>query len=117
MSNMVKTTIVIPEDVLQALKIQAIQQKTTVSKILWENLSADKPSNAPWKKKGDKSFNKSLGVFSLGIKQPYKHREELYEDELNQKSESGIMSLGGKYKVKNPIPAEKIRDHIDYSDL
>lgn len=26
-----------------------------------------------------------------------------------------IMSLAGKYKVKNPIPAEKIRDYIDYS--
>ena len=28
-----------------------------------------------------------------------------------------IMSLAGKYKVKNPVPAEKIRDHIDYSNL
>ena len=27
----------------------------------------------------------------------------------------GILSLGGKYKVKKPIPAEKIRDYIDYS--
>lgn len=27
----------------------------------------------------------------------------------------GILSLAGKYKVKNPIPAEKIRDYIDYS--
>lgn len=28
----------------------------------------------------------------------------------------GILSLAGKYKVKNPIPAEKIRDFIDYSE-
>jgi bifunctional DNA-binding transcriptional regulator/antitoxin component of YhaV-PrlF toxin-antitoxin module len=28
-----------------------------------------------------------------------------------------FLSLGGKFKVKNPIPAEKIRDYIDYSDL
>lgn len=28
---------------------------------------------------------------------------------------SKFMSLAGKYKVKNPIPAEKIRDYIDYS--
>ncbi len=28
---------------------------------------------------------------------------------------SKFMSLKGKYKVKNPIPAEKIRDFIDYS--
>ena len=27
----------------------------------------------------------------------------------------GILSLAGKFKVKKPIPAEKIRDHIDYS--
>lgn len=26
-----------------------------------------------------------------------------------------ILSLGGKFKVKHPIPAEKIRDYIDYS--
>ena len=30
--------------------------------------------------------------------------------------EFDILSLGGKYKVKNPIPAEKIRDYIDYAD-
>lgn len=28
---------------------------------------------------------------------------------------SGIISLAGKFKVKKPIPAEKIRDFIDYS--
>jgi bifunctional DNA-binding transcriptional regulator/antitoxin component of YhaV-PrlF toxin-antitoxin module len=28
-----------------------------------------------------------------------------------------IMSLAGKYHVKNPIPVEKIRDYIDYSNL
>ena len=26
-----------------------------------------------------------------------------------------ILSLAGKFKVKKPIPAEKIRDYIDYS--
>lgn len=28
-----------------------------------------------------------------------------------------ILSLAGSIKVKNPIPVEKIRDYIDYSDL
>ncbi len=28
-----------------------------------------------------------------------------------------IMSLAGTIKVKNPIPADKIRDYIDYSDV
>ena len=27
----------------------------------------------------------------------------------------GILSLAGKFKVKNPIQAEKIRDYIDHS--
>lgn len=28
---------------------------------------------------------------------------------------SGILSLAGKYHTKELIPAEKIRDHIDYA--
>lgn len=27
---------------------------------------------------------------------------------------SDFLSLGGKFKVKKPIPAERIRDYIDY---
>lgn len=30
--------------------------------------------------------------------------------------ESDFLSLAGKYRVKNPIPAEKIRDYIDYAE-
>ena len=33
-----------------------------------------------------------------------------------QPIESDFLSLSGKFKVKNPIPAEKIRDYIDYAD-
>ena len=33
-----------------------------------------------------------------------------------QPTESDFLSLSGKFKVKNPIPAEKIRDYIDYAD-
>jgi len=29
---------------------------------------------------------------------------------------SKFMSLAGKYKVEKPIPAEKVREAIDYSD-
>ena len=35
--------------------------------------------------------------------------------EPRKNKKSGILSLGGKYRVKNPIPAEHIRDYIDYS--
>lgn len=34
-----------------------------------------------------------------------------------QPDKNDIMSLAGAFKVKNPIPADKIRDYIDYSDL
>ena len=33
------------------------------------------------------------------------------------KQKNDIMSLAGSIKVKNPIPADKIRDYIDYSNL
>ena len=32
-----------------------------------------------------------------------------------QPIKSGILSLGGKFSVQNPIPAENIRKFIDYS--
>jgi len=31
--------------------------------------------------------------------------------------EESFLALGGAFKVKNPIPVEKIRDFIDYGDL
>ncbi len=31
-------------------------------------------------------------------------------------SQSSILSLEGAFRVKNPIPAEKIRDYIDYAE-
>lgn len=30
--------------------------------------------------------------------------------------EDDFLTLSGKFKVKNPIPAEKIRDYIDYTE-
>ena len=33
------------------------------------------------------------------------------------KSKGDFMDLAGIFKIKNPIPADKIRDFIDYSDL
>lgn len=30
--------------------------------------------------------------------------------------ESDFLSYSGRFKVKNPIPAEKIRDYIDYAE-
>ena len=34
---------------------------------------------------------------------------------IEKKKGKGILALAGAFRVKNPIPAEKIRDYIDYS--
>ncbi len=36
---------------------------------------------------------------------------------IAKKRGKSILDLGGKFRVKNPIPADKIRDYIDYSNL
>lgn len=36
---------------------------------------------------------------------------------IEKRKGKSILDLGGKFRVKNPIPADKIRDYIDYSDL
>lgn len=33
------------------------------------------------------------------------------------KPKKSLLSWAGKFKVKNPIPADKIRDAIDYSNI
>ncbi|MDO8576892.1 MAG: AbrB/MazE/SpoVT family DNA-binding domain-containing protein [Candidatus Daviesbacteria bacterium] len=52
----------------------------------------------------------------IGLK---KHGRAIIRAEKNkiviEPYKSDFLSLSGKFKVKNPIPAEKIRDYIDYS--
>lgn len=36
---------------------------------------------------------------------------------LEKKRGKSILDLAGKFRVKYPIPADKIRDYIDYSNL
>lgn len=36
---------------------------------------------------------------------------------LEKKRGKSILDLAGKFRVKHPIPADKIRDYIDYSNL
>lgn len=84
MSNMVKTTIVLPEEVLQQLKIKAIQEKTTVSRLLLESV--------------------------------HKKTVIVPKREVKKTTKEGLLKWAGAFKVKNPIPADKIRDYIDYSE-
>lgn len=36
---------------------------------------------------------------------------------IQKRKGKSILDLAGAFRVKNPIPADKIRDYIDYSDL
>lgn len=45
MNTLIKTTIVLPEDVLIQAKIEAVQKKTTLSNLIREKLIAASPSS------------------------------------------------------------------------
>jgi AbrB family looped-hinge helix DNA binding protein len=52
----------------------------------------------------------------IGLKKHGKAIVKAKKDEIIIKPiQSGILKLGGAFRVENPIPAEKIRDYIDYS--
>jgi len=55
----------------------------------------------------------------LGIQKATKALVEVLDNTLIIKpiKESPFLSLAGKYKDKKKIPAEKIRDYIDYSNI
>ena len=59
------------------------------------------------------SIRKKVGLTKHGKAIMRAEKKRIIIELLDDKK--GILSLAGKYKVKSPIPAEKIRDHIDYS--
>lgn len=83
MPQMVKTTLLLPEDLLQMAKIAAVQQKTTVSAMVRDTL--DRHLSGAVTTPSRKDPMKSLGTFSIGIKKVYNKRSDLYEDHLRRK--------------------------------
>lgn len=59
------------------------------------------------------SIRKKVGLMKHGKAIIKAEKKKIIIEPLDEKK--GILSLAGKYRVKNPIPAEKIRDYIDYS--
>ena len=82
MSNLVKTTITLPEDILHKAKLAAVKEKTTVSQLIREAL--DNRLN-PINKRKVKDPMKLLGRYSLGIKKIYNKRSDLYDDYILRK--------------------------------
>ena len=81
MDTLVKTTITLPEQLLQQAKLAAIRGKTSVSRIMRDALQ--KRVATPIKRVKDPM--KLLGKFRLGINKIYTKRSDLYDDYLKRK--------------------------------
>ena len=83
--NYIKTTVTIPEDLIEDAKIYAARKKTNLSSLIRDGLRNQiKEMRSPVKP----DAMKSLGVFSIGIKQAYKSRADIYDDYLKRKVSS-----------------------------
>lgn len=78
MKNIARTTITLPEDVLEKAKLVAVLEKTTLSgllrKILEKQMTSVKKSK----------LHMQLGKYSIGIKGSLR-RKNIYEDYLKRK--------------------------------
>ncbi|OGM32510.1 hypothetical protein A2803_03530 [Candidatus Woesebacteria bacterium RIFCSPHIGHO2_01_FULL_44_21] len=83
MPNLVRTTILLPEDLAQAAKMKALQEKKSLSELIRETLEPRVSGAKPAKPAGDPMA--SLGVFKIGIDKIYNRRSELYEEHLQNK--------------------------------
>lgn len=75
MTNVVKTTLNIPEDLLQKAKLLSVQEKKTLSKIITEALEQRIGIK---KRKISKSPLNTLGKLRIGVNKIYKKRADLY---------------------------------------
>lgn len=82
MNNLVKTTITLPEDLLQTAKLVALQERKTLSALMREavNDRVYKP-----KMRAEKKPMRFMGVYKLGIKKIYNKRSDLYDEHLKRK--------------------------------
>jgi len=82
MTDMVKTTITIPEDILEKAKLMAVREKISLSKIMRDALQ-EKVARKRGRKVKDPM--KLLGTFSIGIKKIYNKRSDLYDEHIRRK--------------------------------
>jgi len=59
------------------------------------------------------SIRKKAGITSHGKALIRAEKSKIIIEPLDETK--SILSLAGKFKVKKPIPAERIRNYIDYS--
>lgn len=78
MSQLLRTTITIPEDLWKMLKMRAVVEKKSVSELLSE--SANRYLKRTSTRTISKEAKKALGGFKLGIDKLYGNRDQLYEE-------------------------------------
>ena len=84
MQTLVKTTITLPEDLLQQAKIRAIHKNVTLSQLIRNGLAKEIGITTKAKPTPAKDPLRHLGVFKLGIKSVYTKRSEIYDDHLKR---------------------------------
>lgn len=80
--NLIRTTVVIPEDMLRAAKLFAIAENKTVSDLIRDGLRARLRGIDEKKIEDPMSL---LGKFSLGATKIYKKRSDLYAEHTKRK--------------------------------
>lgn len=83
MHNLIRTSITIPEDVYDNARLVAARRRESVSKLISKLLETHLVDTIPPKKQRDPQD--ILGKYSLGAKEPYKHRSEIYDEYLERK--------------------------------
>lgn len=91
MQTKVRTTIILPEELLKNAKFTAVHEGKPLSKIIREALEDRLMSK---NKLPTQDPMKLLGKYSLGIKKLYNKRSDLYEEHLKDK---GMHMKLGKY--------------------
>jgi len=82
MANMLKTTVMLPEDTLQLAKITAVQEKTSLSRIFQEALDMRIRGKVL---AANPDPMKTLGKFKLGLGKLYQNRADLYGKRTSRK--------------------------------
>lgn len=78
----VRTTVIIPRDLLKAAKFAAVERQTSVSSLVKDGLKKEIYGAMPKRKKG-KKLTDLLGKYSIGINKI--DREDIYDDYLGKK--------------------------------
>lgn len=83
MQQLIRTTITLPDDLFNQLKMKSATEDTSVSGLITKLLR--KNYYQINREKINKEPLASLGKFSLGVKKIYKNRDKLYENHLQGK--------------------------------